>query len=99
MTSALLILSFVLILCIMLTKVSSRLGMPMLLAFMILGMLFGSDGIFKIPFDDYDNKTVYQYYDFDGMSLIQSQISKFNNSAFTYLYFQTTQIRKNLENC
>lgn len=53
MTSALLILSFVLILCIMLTKVSSRLGMPMLLAFMILGMLFGSDGIFKIPFDDY----------------------------------------------
>ena len=52
MTSALLILSFVLILCIMLTKVSSRLGMPMLLAFMILGMLFGSDGIFKIPFDN-----------------------------------------------
>lgn len=53
MTSVLLILSFVLILCIMLTKVSSRLGMPMLFAFMILGMLFGSDGIFKIPFDDY----------------------------------------------
>ncbi len=53
MTSALLILSFVLILCIMLTKVSSRLGMPMLLAFIILGMLFGSDGIFKIPFENY----------------------------------------------
>ena len=53
MTSALLILSFVLILCIMLTKVSSKLGMPMLLAFIILGMLFGSDGIVKIPFDDY----------------------------------------------
>ena len=53
MTSTLLILSFVLILCIMLTKVSSRLGMPMLLAFIILGMLFGSDGIFKIPFDNY----------------------------------------------
>ena len=52
MTSALLILSFVLILCIMLTKVSNKMGMPMLLAFMILGMLFGSDGIFKIPFDN-----------------------------------------------
>ena len=52
MTSALLILSFVLILCIMLTKVSNKMGMPMLLAFIILGMLFGSDGIFKIPFDN-----------------------------------------------
>ena len=52
MTSTLLILSFVLILCIMLTKVSNKMGMPMLLAFIILGMLFGSDGIFKIPFDN-----------------------------------------------
>ena len=32
MTSTLLILSFVLILCIMLTKVSNKMGMPMLLA-------------------------------------------------------------------
>ena len=36
----------------MLTKVSNKMGMPMLLAFIILGMLFGSDGIFKIPFDN-----------------------------------------------
>ncbi len=27
--------------------------MPMLLAFILLGMLFGSEGLFKIPFDDF----------------------------------------------
>lgn len=53
MTSLLLVLSFVLILCIMFTRVSSKLGMPMLLAFIFLGMLFGTDGIVKIPFDNY----------------------------------------------
>lgn len=27
--------------------------MPALLAFILLGMLFGTDGIVKIPFDDF----------------------------------------------
>ena len=68
-----------------------------MLIYQRISILVNNKNMIQIPFDDYDNKTVYQYYDFDGMSLIQSQISKFNNSAFTYLYFQTTQIRKNLE--
>lgn len=52
MVFPLLILSAVLILCILLSKVSNKLGMPMLLAFMVLGMVFGSDGLFKIPFEN-----------------------------------------------
>ena len=34
-------------------KVSDKLGFPVLLAFILLGMLFGSDGLFRIPFEDY----------------------------------------------
>ena len=40
--------------CIITNKFSSKLGMPSLLFFMFLGVLFGSDGILKISFDDYD---------------------------------------------
>lgn len=32
---------------------SGRLGIPSLLTFILLGMLLGSDGLFKIPFEDY----------------------------------------------
>jgi len=39
--------------CLLLTKVSGKLGIPVLLAFLVLGMLCGSDGILKIHFDDY----------------------------------------------
>lgn len=49
----LLIVSVVLLACSLLKKVSGRLGIPSLLMFILLGMLFGSDGLFKIPFDDY----------------------------------------------
>ena len=35
-------------------KLSSRLGLPALLAFILLGMVFGSDGLLKIPFDNYE---------------------------------------------
>ena len=34
-------------------KISARLGIPALLAFLFLGMLFGSDGLFKVAFEDY----------------------------------------------
>ena len=53
MTNILLLVSVVIILCIILNKLSSKAGMPMLLAFIVLGMIFGSDGLVKIKFDDY----------------------------------------------
>ncbi len=39
--------------CVILNRVSNKLGIPMLLAFILLGMFFGSDGLLKIPFDNY----------------------------------------------
>ena len=54
MAAALLVCSVVIILCIAANRFSFRFGLPSLLLFMALGMLFGSDGIFKIPFDNYN---------------------------------------------
>lgn len=53
MYMALFITAVVIILCIFLNKVSTRLGIPMLLAFILLGMFFGSDGVGKIEFSNY----------------------------------------------
>ncbi len=39
--------------CILLNKISHKLGVPMLLAFIVLGMAFGTDGIFKISFGNF----------------------------------------------
>lgn len=50
----LLIAAVIIIACVVLNRLTSRLGIPTLLAFIILGMLLGSDGIFKIPFDNFD---------------------------------------------
>lgn len=49
----LLLLSLIIVVCIAAGKLSYKLGLPSLLMFIVLGMLFGSDGIFKIPFDNY----------------------------------------------
>ena len=40
--------------CIITNKFSSKLGLPVLVFFMFLGMLFGCDGILKISFSNYD---------------------------------------------
>lgn len=53
MLTILLIVAIVIIICILCNKLSNKLGIPMLLAFILIGMIFGSDGIFKIPFDNY----------------------------------------------
>lgn len=53
MSGFLLIAGLLMIACIILNKVSSKIGMPMLLSFILLGMLVGSDGLFKIPFDNF----------------------------------------------
>ena len=53
MTTYLLVTAIVIFACVILSRVSSRIGIPTLLAFILLGMLFGCDGIFKIPFDNY----------------------------------------------
>lgn len=49
----LLIAAVVLLFCVALNRVSARIGLPVLLAFICLGMLFGSDGVVKIAFEDY----------------------------------------------
>ncbi len=49
----LLLASLIVILCVAGNRLSGRLGVPALFLFIALGMLFGSDGLFRIPFDNY----------------------------------------------
>ena len=53
MSAYILLIAAIILICVVLNKMSSKLGIPMLLAFIVLGMLFGSDGIVKIPFDNF----------------------------------------------
>lgn len=53
MTLNILLAGVVILFCVLLNKFTHRFGLPMLLAFILLGMAFGSDGILKIPFEDY----------------------------------------------
>ena len=43
----------VIFVCVAFQKLLGKTGVPGLFIFILLGMLFGSDGIFQIPFDDY----------------------------------------------
>lgn len=54
MGNYILMIAAIILLCLSLNRVLNRLGIPMLLAFIVLGMLFGTDGILKISFDDYN---------------------------------------------
>ncbi len=49
----LLVMALAMLGCVVCNRLSNRLGIPALLAFIVLGMLFGSDGLLKIPFNDY----------------------------------------------
>ena len=53
MVVGLLIVACVILMCVAAEKFSDKVGMPALMMFMFIGMLFGSDGIFKIPFEDF----------------------------------------------
>ncbi|SCP96896.1 potassium/proton antiporter [Anaerobium acetethylicum] len=53
MSIYLFITAVIIIICILFNKISSKIGIPTLFAFILLGMLFGSDGLVKIPFDDF----------------------------------------------
>ncbi|NFO88604.1 potassium/proton antiporter [Clostridium botulinum] len=53
MTIPLILASLVLIICVFSSKVLYRFGVPSLLIFLILGMIFGSEGIVGITFDNY----------------------------------------------
>lgn len=53
MTSNLLLVAVIIVACVICNKIFDKIGVPMLLAFILLGMFFGSDGVVKIPFDNY----------------------------------------------
>ena len=53
MAQILLVGSVVILACILCSKLSSRFGVPVLLGFIAMGMLFGNDGIFGIEFNDF----------------------------------------------
>ena len=54
MTVYILGIACVILLCVFAEKFSDKFGMPALISFMFVGMLFGSDGILKIPFDNFE---------------------------------------------
>ncbi len=54
MVVVILLVACIIILCVLAEKFSDKVGMPALIMFMFIGMLFGSDGILKIPFEDFN---------------------------------------------
>ncbi len=53
MPSTLMLVSVVILGSVLFNKISGKIGIPMLLAFIIMGMLFGTDGLLKIDFDNF----------------------------------------------
>jgi len=53
MVEMMIIFAIILIVCIITSKALYKFGVPILLIFMVLGMLFGTDGIGKIAFSNY----------------------------------------------
>lgn len=53
MNIMLFLIACIILLCVLVEKFSDKFGMPALIFFMFIGMIFGSDGIMKIPFDDF----------------------------------------------
>ena len=53
LNGALLLIGSVILICILMNRFLEKLAAPSLLIFLALGMCFGENGIFRIPFDDY----------------------------------------------
>ena len=53
MTVPIIVCAVVIVACVVCNRISDRLGLPTLLAFILLGMFFGSDGLVRISFDNY----------------------------------------------
>jgi len=54
MTGFLLLVAIVLFICVALNNASSKFGIPVLLVFIAIGMLFGNNGLFPIKLEDYE---------------------------------------------
>ena len=54
MNQILLLSGVVIILSVFLHKLSMKMGVPVLLAFLLLGIVFGIDGVFKIHFENFE---------------------------------------------
>ena len=54
MSMTIIMVALILFLCVLAEKFSGRFGLPALILFMGIGMIFGSDGIFRIHFDNYE---------------------------------------------
>ena len=72
MAFSLLMCSAVIVLCILANRFLKRFGIPAVLIFIGLGMLFGSEGIVKIPFDNFQiaeticcTALIFRYHSYD----------------------------------
>lgn len=54
MIQLMIVCALILLVCITSSKILYKFGVPILLIFIVLGMLFGSDGVVGIYFDDYE---------------------------------------------
>ena len=53
MPLTLIVAAVIMLICVLCNKITLKIGIPMLFAFILLGKLFGSDGLFRIPFEDF----------------------------------------------
>ena len=62
-----------------------------------ISVLVNNPHMINVPLEEYKNATIYQYYDFSSTDRVQNIIDKYGTSSFSYLYYQTQQIRRNID--